>query len=64
LLKCNSYCIRRRLCQEHLAAEQVQKRNGDSTLWRFCQQCGKLEPLDRFQGKRRYARRRPLVMSM
>eukprot|EP00775_Hariotina_reticulata_P004317 gene4317-4570_t len=58
LLQCKVYCIRKRLCQQHLTASQMRKRSGEPTLWRFCQQCGKLEPLDCFDGKRRSCRMR------
>lgn len=44
------------LCTVHsacLQAEVVVKRGEPELQWRFCFQCGKLELLDRFEGKQR-----------
>lgn len=53
LSKCKSYCLKKRLCPEHLTAQALLKRGGGKELWRFCQQCGKLEPLALFDGIKR-----------
>ncbi|WIA14962.1 hypothetical protein OEZ85_001673 [Tetradesmus obliquus] len=47
------YCLKKGLCPEHLKANAVRLKGGGDQLWRFCQQCGKLEPLSCFkQGMR------------
>ncbi|WIA19331.1 hypothetical protein OEZ85_003963 [Tetradesmus obliquus] len=47
-----AYCVKRRLCNAHMRADQVTCRDREG-LWRFCFQCGKLEPLSRFEGNKR-----------
>ena len=47
------YNQRKRLCSAHMAAEAVYKRDQPCQEWRFCFQCGKLEPLELFDGKQR-----------
>ncbi|WIA29506.1 hypothetical protein OEZ86_012007 [Tetradesmus obliquus] len=44
------YCLKRRVCPEHLKAAAVQCKGAGAQLWRFCQQCGRMEPLQRFEG--------------
>ncbi|WIA32404.1 hypothetical protein OEZ86_003231 [Tetradesmus obliquus] len=46
------YCMKRRLCREHLKAISLLRKRHGPDLWRFCQQCGKLERLDAFDGRR------------
>ncbi|KAF8061148.1 SPL1 [Scenedesmus sp. PABB004] len=52
----NPYCVKKNVCPEHLKAEAMQIKGGGDKLWRFCQQCGKLEPLVRFAGDKRSCR--------
>ncbi|WIA35899.1 hypothetical protein OEZ86_004278 [Tetradesmus obliquus] len=48
------YCIKRRLCKQHLKATSLRRnRSGADGEFRFCQQCGKLEPLSAFEGMKR-----------
>eukprot|EP00775_Hariotina_reticulata_P002870 gene2870-3161_t len=48
------YSVKRRLCRQHLTAEWIIRRDCEQqTKWRFCQQCGKLEPLSMFEGDKR-----------
>ncbi|WIA29480.1 hypothetical protein OEZ86_011981 [Tetradesmus obliquus] len=46
------YCWKRQLCMEHMRAQAVRRKGCGNTLFRFCQQCGKLEQLARFQGQK------------
>lgn len=48
-----TYCIKKRTCTEHIQAESVLLSDDDSQLHRFCQQCGKFEPLNKFDGTKR-----------
>ncbi|KAF8058887.1 P4H3 [Scenedesmus sp. PABB004] len=50
-----AYCMKRRLCNEHMRADAVAVRDRQGQ-WRFCFQCGKLEPLARFEGLKRSCR--------
>ncbi|WIA44128.1 hypothetical protein OEZ86_010470 [Tetradesmus obliquus] len=50
-----AYHSKKRLCEDHMRSESIEKRNGDG-LWRFCQQCGKLEPLAAFDSNKRSCR--------
>uniref|UniRef100_A0A383VD00 SBP-type domain-containing protein n=1 Tax=Tetradesmus obliquus TaxID=3088 RepID=A0A383VD00_TETOB len=50
------YCWKRQLCMEHMRAQAVRRKGCGNTLFRFCQQCGKLEQLARFQGQKRSCR--------
>ncbi|WIA35145.1 hypothetical protein OEZ86_003621 [Tetradesmus obliquus] len=61
------YCLKRGVCPQHLKAESVRCKGAGEQLWRFCQQCGKMEHLQQFQGKNRsckagLARRRQKCM--
>ncbi|KAF6250952.1 hypothetical protein COO60DRAFT_706206 [Scenedesmus sp. NREL 46B-D3] len=47
------YCVKRGVCPEHLKAEAVKCKGAGEQLWRFCQQCGKMERLQMFSGKNR-----------
>ncbi|WIA14963.1 hypothetical protein OEZ85_001674 [Tetradesmus obliquus] len=47
------YCLKRGVCPQHLKAESVRCKGAGEQLWRFCQQCGKMERLQQFQGKNR-----------
>lgn len=38
-----------------MQAEAVQLAAGDDTLWRFCQQCGKFEHVQKFDDAKRWA---------
>lgn len=49
------YCQVKRVCEAHMKAKSIQRDNSDQ-LWRFCQQCGKLEPTDAFDGDKRSCR--------
>ncbi|WIA44158.1 hypothetical protein OEZ86_010493 [Tetradesmus obliquus] len=49
------YHSKKRLCPEHLKAEAVQLCDTEG-LFRFCQQCGKLERLEAFAGTKRSCR--------
>ncbi|WIA35897.1 hypothetical protein OEZ86_004278 [Tetradesmus obliquus] len=50
------YCIKRRLCKQHLKATSLRRnRSGADGEFRFCQQCGKLEPLSAFEGMKSIA---------
>ena len=51
-----TYCIKKRTCAEHIQAESVLLADDDTQLHRFCQQCGKFEPLNKFDGTKRCAR--------
>ena len=57
----NKYSFKRRLCREHLKADAILRKRGGTELWRFCQQCGKLEPLSVFEGNKRCVRVRAHV---
>lgn len=48
-----TYCIKKRACTEHIQAESVLLSEVDSTPYRFCQQCGKFETLNKFDGVKR-----------
>lgn len=50
------YCQLKRVCEAHMKATSIQ-RDGSDKLWRFCQQCGKLEPMSAFEGGKRSCRR-------
>ncbi|WIA32766.1 hypothetical protein OEZ86_005950 [Tetradesmus obliquus] len=50
------YNLKKRLCPQHLKADAVQVEGCGQQLFRFCQQCGKLEDLARFAGTRRSCR--------
>uniref|UniRef100_A0A383WI73 SBP-type domain-containing protein n=1 Tax=Tetradesmus obliquus TaxID=3088 RepID=A0A383WI73_TETOB len=50
------YNLKKRLCPQHLKADAVQVEGCGQQLFRFCQQCGKLEDLARFAGARRSCR--------
>ncbi|WIA23642.1 hypothetical protein OEZ85_000347 [Tetradesmus obliquus] len=50
-----AYHSKKRLCEDHMRSESIEKRNGEG-LWRFCQQCGKLEPLAAFDSNKRSCR--------
>lgn len=50
-----SYCIKKRACMTHMAADAVFLGHDASTQYRFCQQCGKFEELAMFDGNRRCA---------
>uniref|UniRef100_A0A383VLL0 SBP-type domain-containing protein n=1 Tax=Tetradesmus obliquus TaxID=3088 RepID=A0A383VLL0_TETOB len=54
--RCSKYQQKKRVCAEHLQADAVRCKRGGNELYRFCQQCGKLEQLNRFQGKKRSCR--------
>jgi hypothetical protein len=50
-----TYCIKKRTCPAHIQAESVLL-SGDgeeAQQCRFCQQCGKFEPLNKFDGSKR-----------
>lgn len=40
LRQAKAYCIKKRLCQEHLTAQAVKRRGSSAGWWRFCQQVG------------------------
>ena len=50
------YCIKKRTCAAHIQAESVMLSEDDSTPYRFCQQCGKFEQLNKFDGTKRCVR--------
>ncbi|WIA09513.1 hypothetical protein OEZ85_008909 [Tetradesmus obliquus] len=50
---CSRYLLKKRLCATHFKAEAVRCKHDPQTLYRYCQQCGKLEELSRFQGTKR-----------
>ncbi|WIA32586.1 hypothetical protein OEZ86_003392 [Tetradesmus obliquus] len=50
------YCLKKRLCPRHLRADALRLTDQGEALFRFCQQCGKLEPLARFEGNKRSCR--------
>ncbi|KAF8073215.1 SPL8 [Scenedesmus sp. PABB004] len=50
-----AYSARKRLCPVHLKAAAMRCRDA-AGLWRFCQQHGRLEPLESFDGHRRSCR--------
>uniref|UniRef100_A0A383W517 SBP-type domain-containing protein n=1 Tax=Tetradesmus obliquus TaxID=3088 RepID=A0A383W517_TETOB len=50
------YCLKRRVCPEHLKAAAVQCKGAGAQMWRFCQQCGRMEPLQCFEGANRSCR--------
>lgn len=50
------YCQLKRVCKAHMNANSIQRDDSDK-LWRFCQQCGKLEPTTAFDGGKRSCRR-------
>lgn len=45
-----AYCMRYRVCQQHLSAPMVLINNTQS---RFCQQCGRFQELEEFDGPKR-----------
>jgi hypothetical protein len=47
------YCLKKRLCPKHLRADAVKVTGQGDSLFRFCQQCGKLELLSRFECNKR-----------
>lgn len=48
------YEKKKQCCRRHLQADAVLRRGCEpGQLWRFCQQCGKLEPLELFEGLKR-----------
>lgn len=47
-----AYCMRYRVCQQHLSAPMVLINNTQS---RFCQQCGRFQELEEFDGPKRCA---------
>eukprot|EP00775_Hariotina_reticulata_P005803 gene5803-6043_t len=49
--------MKRNCCTEHIRADAIQKK-GHEGYWRFCFQCGKLEPLSEFDGTKRSCRAR------
>ncbi|KAF8061149.1 SPL2 [Scenedesmus sp. PABB004] len=50
------YSAKKRICPDHLRALSVCCKGAGDQQWRFCQQCGKLEPLSMFDGKKRSCR--------
>lgn len=50
LSNCKAYCVRYRVCQQHLAAPSVPLQGIDH---RFCQQCGRFQELSEFDGTKR-----------
>lgn len=48
-----TYCIKKRTCTAHIQAEAVLLSDDASSLYRFCQQCGKFEALNKFDGNKR-----------
>lgn len=50
------YCQQRGLCTQHMKADAIHKKDQEGQLWRFCQQCGKLEKLEAFDGHKRSCR--------
>ncbi|WIA23641.1 hypothetical protein OEZ85_000346 [Tetradesmus obliquus] len=50
-----AYCVKKKLCEKHLKVEAMEV-IGKQGLWRFCQQCGKLEELSAFAGDKRSCR--------
>jgi hypothetical protein len=50
LSNCKAYCVRYRVCQQHLGAAAVLI---DGVQSRFCQQCGRFEELSEFDGAKR-----------
>jgi hypothetical protein len=49
----SKYCLKKRLCAKHLRADSVKIDGKGDSMFRFCQQCGKLEPLSCFEGDKR-----------
>ncbi|WIA29713.1 hypothetical protein OEZ86_012193 [Tetradesmus obliquus] len=47
------YFLKKKICEQHMRAEEVHKAGCGDSLWRFCQQCGRLEPLSNFDGTKR-----------
>ncbi|WIA35142.1 hypothetical protein OEZ86_003619 [Tetradesmus obliquus] len=43
------YCLKKGLCPEHMKTDALRLKGGGDQLWRYCQQCGKLEPLSCFK---------------
>lgn len=52
LSNCKAYCVRYRVCQQHLSAVSVLLKGVES---RFCQQCGRFHDLSEFDGAKRCA---------
>lgn len=50
------YCLMRRICPEHMKADVVQCGGANAGAYRYCQQCGRLEPLCMFDGLKRSCR--------
>ncbi|WIA09589.1 hypothetical protein OEZ85_008981 [Tetradesmus obliquus] len=50
------YCQKKAVCSEHLKADAVSLRGAGDALHRFCQQCGKMQPLAEFKGHKRSCR--------
>lgn len=48
-----TYCIKKRACVPHMQAESVVLSETDPTPYRFCQQCGKFELVEKFDGTKR-----------
>ncbi|WIA14961.1 hypothetical protein OEZ85_001672 [Tetradesmus obliquus] len=48
------YCLKKGLCPEHMKTDALRLKDGGDQLWRYCQQCGKLEPLSCFKHARVY----------
>ncbi|WIA29716.1 hypothetical protein OEZ86_012196 [Tetradesmus obliquus] len=51
-----SYCRKKRLCEAHMKADAIEAPECGPGMWRYCQQCGKLEQLHRFEGTKRSCR--------
>ncbi|KAF6262143.1 hypothetical protein COO60DRAFT_675428 [Scenedesmus sp. NREL 46B-D3] len=52
----SKYCLKKRLCPKHLRADSLKVDGQGDSLFRFCQQCGKLELLTCFEGDKRSCR--------
>jgi hypothetical protein len=47
------YCFKKRLCAKHLRADSLRIDGKGDSVFRFCQQCGKLELLACFEADKR-----------
>jgi hypothetical protein len=56
-----TYFKRVRICPEHHAADEIATSNG---MQRFCQKCGRLQPLEAFDGSRRSCARKLQVHNL
>ncbi|KAF8073175.1 LG1 [Scenedesmus sp. PABB004] len=50
------YNLKKHICPAHVRAPAVHCGGSAHRLWRFCQQCGRLEPLTSFEGNKRSCR--------